>query len=327
MQLQQLRYVIAAAQFGSFRAAAQKLYVSQSSISAAVKDLEDETHTTIFERSRRGITVTDEGAELISYAKRVLHEADVMASRYLNNGRDETHIVISSLHNLLVTKAFGDFLEVHDQESCNFVLHETYTNQVIRDVAEGESDVGIIYKSNFNDQAVEQALENGHLTFTPLFTARPFVVLGDNHPLASAPRLRPEQLAPYDRYELEQGFETSSFYETEPISGIPYRRNIVLGDNSSLAALLAEHNGYSITTGLSPANRSLTLIPLVSDEHMVIGLIRVRGRRATDAFNEFTLLLGRRVVAEGDNEQIEPTDEAYRLAHLHRPTRHKEPQA
>lgn len=319
MQLQQLKYVVAAAQYGSFRSAAQKLYVSQSSVSTAVKDLEDETHTTIFERSRRGITVTEQGSELIAYAERILHDVNAMTAHYQDPERNKTRLVVSSLHNLLVTKAFGDFLDQHADESGDFELHEANSNQVIHDVGEGESDIGVIYKSNFSEQAVEQALEQRHLSFVPLFATRPFIVVGDEHPLAGLQQVSPAQLANYDRYQLEQGFETSTFFEEEPISGIPHRRSIVLEDNSSLAALLAEHDGYAIASGLSPANRSLTLVPLETEEEMVIGLIAPRGAQRTGLLGEFAKYLGQRIISYQGSGQIEPRPEAYRLAGVKQP--------
>ncbi|HAM15002.1 MAG TPA: LysR family transcriptional regulator [Eggerthellaceae bacterium] len=300
MQLQQLRYVVAAAESGSFRAAAQKLFVSQSSISIAVKDLEQETGTTFFTRTSRGITLTNEGMEFIGYAKPILEQFDSMGERYSRERAETTRFVVSSLHNLIVARAFGDFISQHDSESCNFALRETYTNQIIRDVQEGESDLGIIYTSLYSAPGIEKALEYGDLAFTSLFVAQPYIVVGDGHPLAGKDSVGPEELASYDRYELEQGFESSSYYPNEPISQVPHKRKIVLSDNSSLAAILAQNDGYTLTTGISPANRSLTLVRLDTQETMNVGYIRQRSRPKEPLAEEFLALLAKHILVYGD---------------------------
>ena len=314
MQLQQLRYVVAAAESGSFRAAAQKLFVSQSSISIAVKDLEQETGATFFTRTSRGITLTAEGMEFIGYAKPILEQFDSMGERYSREKSAAARFTVSSLHNLIVAKAFADFIAKHDSEACHFALRETYTNQIIRDVQEGLSDMGIIYMSYYSEPGIAKALEYGELTFTSLFAAQPFVVIGEGHPLAGKQSVSPEELAPFDRYELEQGFESSSYYLNEPISQVPHKRKIVLSDNSSLAAILARNDGYTLTTGISPANRSLALVRLDTQEVMNVGFIRRRAQAKTPFVEEFLALLSNQIVAYGD--AIEPAPVVSEYAHI-----------
>ena len=304
MQMQQLRYAIAAAESGSFRAAAQKLFVSQSSISIAVKDLEQEAGITLFTRTSRGITPTAEGMEFIGYAKPLLEQFDTMGERYSRHGSQTVRFAVSALHNLIVAKAFADFISLHDSDACDFALRETYTNQIIRDVQEGTSNLGIIYMSPYNEVSIQQALENGGLTFSPLFTAKPYIVVGDGHPLAGKQTVGPEELASYDRYELEQGFESSPFFIQEPISLIPHKRKITLSDNSSLAAILARNDGYALATGISPANRSLSLIPLDTQETMEVGAIRERHPASDALADEFLALLKKQILEYGD--AIEP---------------------
>lgn len=316
MKLQQLRYLVAAAQYGSFRTAAQKLYVSQSSVSTAVKELEQELGVEIFNRTRRGISLTSDGVELLGHVKQLLAQADDILDYYSQNRENKLKLNVSSLHNLLVAKAFGDFLEMHSDEACNFELYETYINQIIRDVHSERSDLGIIYKSNFNSDAIEQILDQEGLAFTTLFTSRPYVVVGDYHPLAGHELIEPRELASYDRFELSQGFESSSFYTDEPISSIPHRRKIVLSDNSSLAAILAEHNGYAISTGISPANRSLTLIPLDTEEIMQVGIVRLKHEPDSQVAREFLLVLCRRII--GYEGAIEPADAVYEYTRIKR---------
>ena len=86
MTLQQLRYLIAIAEYGSINAAAQNLYASQSNLSTAIKDLEQELGITVFTRSNRGVTLTNDGAELLGYARQVIEQADMLEARYAHSG-------------------------------------------------------------------------------------------------------------------------------------------------------------------------------------------------------------------------------------------------
>ena len=309
MQLQQLRYLVAAAECGSIRAAAQKLFVSQSAVSIAVKELELEMGVTIFDRTSKGITLTEEGIDLLGYAQRVLDQVEIMTQYYAAVHEPATSFAVSSLHNLLVAKAFGDFLDAHTDEACDFALRETNINQVIRDVSEERSNVGIIYLSNFNDQVITRVLESYELSFTSLFVAQPYVVVGEDHPLAKRQSVLPEELAAFDRYELEQGMESSTYYENEPLSTVPHRRKIMLDDNSSLAAILAEHDGYSIATGLSPANRALALVPLDTEEVMNVGFVLPKKGQMTPLTRQFVTILCRHILENGD--QIEPSSPVF----------------
>ena len=87
MTLQQLRFLIAVAESGSINAAAQRLYTAQSNISNAVKSLEQELHLEIFTRSSRGVTLTNDGTELLGYARQVVEQADMLERRYAEHGR------------------------------------------------------------------------------------------------------------------------------------------------------------------------------------------------------------------------------------------------
>ena len=317
MQLQQLRYLIAAAKEGSFRAAAQSLYVSQTSVSNAVRELEVSSGVRIFERTSRGIELTADGVELVGYAKRVVEQADVMEARYARDHSRKADYTISSLHSLIVAHAFGDFISLHAGESCSFELHENNMNQVVDDMKGRRADLGLVYLSNFNETVTRDVLRKADLKFVPLFTARPHVVTGTGHPLASLGTVRPEQLAPYDRYELVQGLESSSLFASEPLSKVPHRRRIVLDDNSTLAAVLHEHDGYALALDVSPANRSLALVELDTEEVLTVGYVRRYDTPQGKLDREFIALLSRRVVEQ--EPDITPDAATYGLAHMRHP--------
>ena len=125
MTLQQLRYLMAVAARGSISAAAHDLFVSQSSLSVAVKDLERETGVTSFERSNRGITLTRDGAELLSYARQVVEQADLMEQRYNQIEEPQTQrFAVSTQHYAFCVEAFLEFSKEYEGAGYTFTLRE-----------------------------------------------------------------------------------------------------------------------------------------------------------------------------------------------------------
>lgn len=78
MKLQQLIYAVKVAECGSITEASRKLFVSQPSITAAISDLEKEMDVRIFDRTNKGVTVSEEGETFLGYARQVLEQADLL---------------------------------------------------------------------------------------------------------------------------------------------------------------------------------------------------------------------------------------------------------
>lgn len=313
MQIQQLRYLIAVAEEGSFRGAATKLYVSQSSVSVAVKDLERETGVTVFERTARGTTLTSEGVEFVNYARDVVERVDLMERRYSRQDDLQwARLAVSSQHYSLVVEAFGDFVAARDDEACEFSLRESYTDVIIRDVQEMRSDLGIIYLSNYNDRVIGRMLDEAGVEFTSLFEAVPHALVNRRHPLASKERVRTDDLAPFYRFEQERGIEGSTFFAEEPLAAVPCRKRIVIGDNGTLSTLLGRCDGYALGTGAFRPEGDVVSIPIDSDEVMNVGYICRKDVKSSPLATEFLKLLSKRIVAfEGS---IKPSSIAQTLS-------------
>lgn len=280
MTLQQLRYLIAISECGSISSAAHDLFVSQSCLSIAIKDLEREMGITIFSRSNRGIALTAEGEEFLTFARQVVDQADLMEQRYSRAGQAAAQrLAVSSQHYTFCVEAFIQFIDEYGKQgetsdAYDFILRETRTSEIIEDVRDFRSDVGILYLSKANRRVLEKAFEDASLTFTSLFRARPHVFLGEDHPLASKSVLTPDDLAEYPRYSFEQG--TSSFYYSEePLSELPHKKRISVSDRGTLSNLLAHHNGYTLSTGVlsSEMHTGIAAVPLKTDELMDVGYI------------------------------------------------------
>lgn len=284
MTLQQLRYLIAIAECGSISAAAHTLFVSQSSLSVAVKEVENETGVTVFARSNRGITLTSDGIELLGYARQIVEQADLMERRYVQSYLPlPQRLAISTQHYAFCVQAFVDFVEEHHSDAYDFVLRETRTGEIIEDVRDFRSDLGILYLSNFNERVVKRALEDANITFTSLFCAKPHIFVGEHHPLAHRSRVHADDLVEYPRYSFEQGTANSFYFSEEPLSSLPHSRKIIVSDRGTLSNLLAHHNGYTISTGIlsDEMHTGIVAIPLETDEEMNVGYL-VHAQRHLD---------------------------------------------
>lgn len=276
MTLQQLRYLIAIAECGSISGAAHDLFVSQSSLSVALKEIETETGVTVFQRSNRGITITSEGIELLGYARQVVEQADLLEQRYQRGENDvPQRLSVSTQHYTFCVEAFVNMVESLDTDEYKFTLRETRTAEIIDDVSEFRSDIGVLYLDNFNNRVISKALENANLVFTSLFHCKPHVFVGEHHPLAGRKKVCIDDLAEYARYSFEQGTNNSFYYSEEPLSSLPHKKRIVISDRGTLSNLLTHHDGYTVSTGVlsSEMHTGIVSIPLETDEEMNMGYV------------------------------------------------------
>lgn len=313
MTLQQLRYLIAIAEHGSINAAASEMFASQSNLSTAIHDLEAELGIVIFTRSNRGVTLTNDGTELLGYARQVIEQADMLESRYgmdapshPRRGRECARLAISSQHYYFSVQAFVMTGEEFDGNDYDFILRECATGQIIDDVRTFRSEAGILFTDDFNRRVLESAFAEANVTFTPLFEARPHVFVGEGHPLASCNLLHVEDLEPYPRYSFEQGRENSFYYSEEPLSQLPHSRNIRYSDRGTLTNLLTHFNGYTLSTGVLSEEMltGIVSIPLETDLKMRVGYIMHAERRPSPLLERYIANL-HNVIREN------PTIEAY----------------
>ena len=299
MTLQQLRYLIAISEHNSINAAAQSLYVSQSNLSTAMKELERELGITIFTRSNRGVTLTNDGAELLGYARQVIEQADIMENRYARGRTEHMRLAVSTQHYYFSLQAFINVAEQCASDKYDFILRECATGQIIDDVRTFRSEIGVLYLDGFNERVLTKALADASLSFSPLFDAQVHVFVGENHPLAGRLSLKLEDLEDYPRYSFEQGVANSFYYSEEPFGHLPHDRNIRFTDRGTLTNLLTSFNGYTISTGVlsSEMHSGIVSIPLEVDERMQVGYIMHDERRPSTLLLRYIDEL-HRVIAE-----------------------------
>ena len=316
MRLQQLRYIIAIAESGSINAAAHSLFVSQSSLSVTVHDLERELGVQIFERSSRGISLTSDGMEFLGYARQVVEQADLLESRYATGGTPHRRLSVSSQHYAFAVQAFIDFVAEHDVPGCQFTLRETRTANIIDDVRSFRGDLGILYLSTSTERALRRRLDESGLVFTSLFKAKPHVFVREGHPLATRKVVRVRELANFPRYTFEQGSESSLYLSEEPLSTLAHDRQIVASDRATMTSLLKGYDGFLISTGVRSDEMyaGIASIPLETDEIMNVGYVVHGERRLSELAEAYIEKLTERIVGFRDESVLVPSRQALRRA-------------
>ncbi|MGN7167419.1 LysR family transcriptional regulator [Paenibacillus cellulositrophicus] len=276
MTLQQLKYVIEVANRGSMNEAAKRLFISQPSLSNAIKDLEEELNITIFERTNKGITLSKEGAEFLGYARQVTEQAELLESRYLNAKPSPQHFSVSTQHYAFAVNAFVHLVNEYGQDEYELALRETKTHEIIQDVKSQRSEIGILYLNEFNSKVINRLLKDANLKFTSLFTARPHIFISVHNPLAKQSIVTIDQLQDYPYLSFEQGEYNSFHFSEEILSTLTHPKSIRVNDRATLFNLLIGLNGYTISTGVLSADlngNEIIPVPLDCDETINVGWI------------------------------------------------------
>ncbi|MFF2888280.1 LysR family transcriptional regulator [Paenibacillus sp. NPDC057967] len=276
MTLQQLKYVIEVANRGSINEAAKRLFISQPSLSNAIKDLEEEMNISIFERTNKGISLSKEGAEFLSYARQVVEQAELLESRYLNAKPSPQHFSVSTQHYAFAVNAFVSLVQEYGQDEYELALRETKTYEIIEDVKSMRSEIGILYLNEFNGKVINKLLKSANLQFTSLFTAKPHIFVSIKNPLAKQSSVKIEDLQPYPNLSFDQGEYNSFHFSEEILSTLIHKKSIRVNDRATLFNLLIGLNGYTISTGVLSSDlngNEIIPVPLDVNESINVGWI------------------------------------------------------
>ncbi|MBP1989713.1 LysR family transcriptional regulator [Paenibacillus eucommiae] len=279
MTLQQLKYVIEVSNQGSINEAAKRLFISQPSLSNAIKDLEEEMQIAIFERSNKGISLSKEGVEFLSYARQVVEQAELLESRYLNAKPSPQHFSVSTQHYAFAVNAFVNLVREYGQDEYELALRETKTYEIIEDVKSLRSEIGILYLNEFNGKVINKLLKDANLQFNSLFTAKPHIFISSKNPLAKQSIVTIEQLQHYPYLSFDQGEYNSFHFSEEILSTITHKKSIRVNDRATLFNLLIGLNGYTISTGVLSADlngNEIIPVPLDCEENINVGWIAHR---------------------------------------------------
>lgn len=250
MTIQQLNYAITISEQGSFNKASEVLYVAQPSLTEAIKELEKELNITIFHRSGKGTALTADGAEFISYARELIHQHRVILEKYCENGNVKKKFGVSTQHYSFATKSFVELVKKLSTDEYDFAIRETRTQQIIDDVSTLNSEVGVLYLSEFNAPLINKLLRTNKLEFVELVECNAYVYLWKGHPLADNKEITFGELEEYPCLSFEQGGNGSMYLAEEILASYRYPRIIKATDRATMLNLMVGLNGYTLCSGI-----------------------------------------------------------------------------
>lgn len=273
--LQQLHYFIEVAAEGSISAAADLLYVSQPTVSASIKEIEGRVGCTLLLRSARGVTLTSDGIEFLGYARQVVEQAGLLEQRYLGRSPSRRLLGVSAQHYSFVVDAFVQMVNESDVAQYEFSLRESRTADIIEDVRTLRSELGILYRNDFNSKVLDKLFRDSGLVFHPLFRAKPHIFISRKNSLSARDHVTLDDLTELPRLTFDQGVNNSFYFAEEILSTLSSKREIRVSDRATIFNLMIGLNGYTISTGIvsDDLDPEIVAIPLLVDERIEIGWI------------------------------------------------------
>lgn len=280
MTLTQLRYAITVANAGSLNEAARTLFISQPSLSASIHDLESEIGVELFYRSNRGISTTPEGLEFLGYARQVVEQYELIEARYVTKEPPKKKFGVSMQHYTFAVYAFVEMVKQFGMDEYEFAIRETRTYDVIEDVKNFRSEIGILYVNDFNRKILTKLFREFSLEFHELFQCSIYVYMWKGHPLAGQEEIALEELEEYPCLSFEQGNFNSFYFAEEVLSTYEYKRLIKANDRATLLNLMVGLNAYTLCSGIICEKLNgdeYCAVKLKSDEVMTIGYLKRKG--------------------------------------------------
>ncbi len=286
MNINQLKYLIEVSAASSMREASRKLYISQPALSNSIKELEDELGILIFERTNKGISTTDEGREFIDYAKKVVAQYEILEDRYLNKDSSREHFSVSIQHYNFAISAFTDMIKEKTLGKYTFSIRETRTKEVLDDVRNLKSEVGIVSYSGSTEEIIKKLLRDYQLEFTPLMSRDTYVYVWEEHPFAGRKLVSLDDMKEYPCVSFDQSNDSSVYLTEEAMGDYEFDKVIKSDDRATTLEIIARLNGYAIGCGmLSGENailKGMVAIKLKEQDPLTIGYITRKGRDNTE---------------------------------------------
>ena len=276
MTLQQLKYLIEVAEKGSINKAASSLYISQPSLSNAIRDIEKEIKTQIFKRNNKGVKVTIEGAEFLVYARQIVEQAELLKKKYKGKKPEKLEFSVSTQHCAVTVIAFGELIKRYGNNAYEFHLKESRSVEVIDDVISYKSEIGIIYINEFNEKSIRKKIKEGNLQVEELFTAKPHVLVSADNELTKKKKVVLKDLEDYPCLSFGQDEYNLFYFSEEILSTMLHKKSIKVSERATLFSLLTRLNGFVISTGIISERlkkQGIVTIDLEIDNIIRVGVV------------------------------------------------------
>lgn len=290
MTLIQLKYAIAVATSNSLNEAAKKLFISQPSLSTAIQSMEKELGIEIFRRTKTGINITPSGEEFLGYARQVVEQYDLLDAKYIEKTKTKKKFSVSMQHYTFAVNAFVEMVRHFGMDEYEFAVHETKTHEVIENVKNFKSEIGILYLNEFNQKVLVKLFAEYNLEFHDLLVCGVYVYLWKGHPLSNKDEITLDDLIEYPCLSFEQGNLNSFYFAEEVLSTYQYKRLIKANDRATMLNLMVGLNGYTLCSGIICEELNggdYLAIRLKTEEKMTIGYLSRKGSPISEIGNKY----------------------------------------
>lgn len=294
MRIQQLEYLEKIVALGSMNEAAKALYMTQPSLSSAIKELEIEMNIQILVRSKTGVRLTEEGREFMSYAQQVMDQVQLLEEKYKDTRPRKQTFSVSAQHYAFVVHAFVELINSLDVEEYQFKLRETETENILEDLSHFKSELGILYLNSFNEKVMMKLFKERELVFQPLFHAKPHVFVSNTSPLGQKDLVELSDLEDYPYLSYEQGERNSFYFAEEILSTLEHRKDIKVSDRATIFNLMVGVNGYTISSGVLSKKLNddkIIAVPLNIKDEMTIGYLKHKQKELSPIAQQYLQML------------------------------------
>lgn len=313
MTLQNIKYIIAVADCQSLSAAAKELFISQSTLSAAVKELESELGVKLFLRNNRGVSLTADGTDFLRYAREIAERADSLEQRYQHRRYAPMRFAVSAQRLPFVVRAFNRFMRQIGWDTYDVAIRECPTYTIISDVTAGKSDLGVLVLHDQYLPGLQKSFSTSDVVFTELGCLQTYAFLRKGHPLSGQESVTMAQLLQYPFVTYDQEADRSEYTE-EIIFYQLSEKTIHVCDRGSKLALIRATDAFSVGPDLPNSNADafhksmgkLVAIPVDGVGDLLhVGYIRQRHGRWSDAAELYLQYLTEEVRAIRDTHGLQ----------------------
>lgn len=297
MQINQLRYFIEVARTGSMNQAASNLFISQPNLSKAIVNLEEEFKIKVFDRTNRGVKLTKEGKDFLTYATYIINQIDNLEKIYSDLSQENGFkLEVSSMKLYTLGIILSEVYKKVNNKKVKISLKETHKEKIIEDVSTMKSEIGIIALSNMQERVFKGVLENRDLEFNPICKDKIYIYIGKNNPLYNNDLIKPEELNEFICVHLVEEPINALTYSVElDLLGFSHKdRAIYLNDKETITQFVLETNAYVIASGFNKIEKvsGIRAIPLEDDSvYFTVGWIKRRKEELSDEARLFLEIL------------------------------------
>lgn len=299
MTFLQLNYIMEIYNCGSINKAAQKLFLSQSSLSSSIRELEQELGITIFKRSNKGIELTNDGKEFIAHIRPIIEQQKAIETYYLDRKNDDfASLNVASQRYPFCAEAFVLLIKKFDEiAKYNFSYTEAEMEKVISSVSERKSEIGVIFLSDMTEKFMNKILAANDLEFNEITRIKPHAFINQNHPLALKKTVRISELFEYPYVAFTKKNNGSIHYSEEAV--IPdiekFKKVVYVNDRASCYNVLVNTNCVSTGSGILPkgyGDDRLISIPIDdATDFMRLGWIKIKDLALSQAAEKYIEIL------------------------------------